>query len=54
MAASDTFDKKTTQERFLKIMGGAMHKPTPLNDIPKKSKKKAVKPSSSRSSRASG
>ena len=52
MIDTNEYGKDETKIRFDKILRGAMHKPTPLKDIPRKRKRKAVKPSASRSSRA--
>jgi hypothetical protein len=46
------YSDSETKARFAAILRGAMHKPTPHKDVPHKRKKKAAKPSSSGSSRA--
>jgi hypothetical protein len=51
--SEEQYSAKETAQRFNSILRGAMHKPTPLKDIPKKRIAKTPK-SSSRSSRASG
>ena len=38
-----TYSAKETSDRFAKILRGAMHKPTPLKDIPKKRKERPAK-----------
>jgi hypothetical protein len=50
--ATTAFSPDETRKRFSAILRGAMHKPTPLKDIPKKRKGKAAKPSPSDSSPA--
>lgn len=52
MTKQDDFSPGETKKRFEAILHGAMHKPTPLKDIPKKKKRKAAKPSPSDSSPA--
>ena len=46
------YSAEEIKQRFDAILHGAMHKPTPLKDIPKKKKGKAAKPSPSDSSPA--
>lgn len=50
--SGETYTAAETKYRFDAIMRGAMHKPTPLKDIPKTRKGKTVKPSPSDSSPA--
>jgi hypothetical protein len=49
----ETYPEKETRARFDAILRGAMHKPEPHKDVPKKRKGKVAKPSPSGSSSAS-
>ena len=48
MKSNETYSPIETRKRFDAILRGAVHKPTPHKDIPKKRKRKIVKPSRSR------
>jgi hypothetical protein len=40
---AEEYSSSETKQRFDKILRGAMHKPTPLKDIPKKRKERTAK-----------